>query len=85
MELKEGIILYCESVRWDVPSELVRRVGLLLHLFEKDSTLWSFRMAHVQTPLGQLHTCTEMSLNYSLQRCGDVCGFVAIVFTARVS
>ena len=42
-------------------------------------------MAHVQTPSGQLHTCTEMSLNYSLQRCGDVCGFVAIVFTARVS
>ena len=36
VELKEGIILHCESLGLDLPSELVQRVGPLLNLFGKE-------------------------------------------------
>ena len=61
-------------IRWNGVSRI--RVGPLLHLF-CGPFVW---LMSVPTPLGHLHTCTEMCLNYPLQQCGDVCGIVAILF-----
>lgn len=83
IEIAQGKIIYCDSLGWDMPPELVTKISPLMQLFGKERQAWDVIIAHtpnINTTVK--HVYTASCLNYPLQVCGSVCGIVAMHFMA---
>ncbi|KAL8607515.1 hypothetical protein ACOMHN_004484 [Nucella lapillus] len=83
VDLEQGRMVYCDSLGWKEPDNLVPKTGSVLQIFQREGTVWSIFVAHESVPYPQSHVCGEKCLNYPFQPCASVSGVAAVIFTAH--
>ena len=72
-------LLFCDTLGWDCPSDLINRVIPFLSFFgcvPFQDVLMS--IAHIPTP-GPKHICSLLCLHYPIQTCSNVCGVISVI------
>jgi hypothetical protein len=64
-------LLFCDTLGWDYPSDLINRVTPFLSLFGCAPVQDVLSIAHIPTP-GPKHICSPLCLHYPIQTC-SVC------------
>ncbi|KAL8607516.1 hypothetical protein ACOMHN_004485 [Nucella lapillus] len=82
VSLKQGILVYCNSLGWKMAEDLVPRTGSVLQTFQKQGVMWSLYMAHKPQPQAQCHVCEAKCLTYPSLSSSSLTGIVAVVFAA---
>ena len=84
VDTRERIVTYCDSLAWSSPINLLDRIGKFIQVtYSEEVSLYTFVYAHDPSSGSHGHRClSSCSPLYPLQRCGNVCGVVAMIVAA---